>query len=198
MIKIDGKELRTYSKNSKIFVTSDLHFCHDKDFLYGTRGFNSIGDHNANIIYNWNSLISPYDVVFVLGDLMLNNNYNGIDHIEQLNGTIFVTIGNHDTAERVELYRKIWNVYNVQYAYNLKYNGYNFFLSHYPTITSNNDFDKPLKRRIINLCGHSHTKDCFADWDKGYIFHTELDTNNNQPWLLDDIINKIEEKVKYD
>jgi hypothetical protein len=29
--------------------------------------------------------------------------------------------------------------------------------------------------------------------DKGLIFHVELDTNNNKPWLLDDIIKELKE-----
>ena len=27
-----------------IYLTSDTHFCHNKDFLYEPRGFQSIGD----------------------------------------------------------------------------------------------------------------------------------------------------------
>ena len=77
----------------------------------------------------------------------------------------------------------------------LKYNGYNFYLSHYPALTSNYDYDKPLKRKVISLCGHTHTKDPFADVDKGLIFHCELDTNDCYPWCLDDIITKIKERI---
>lgn len=35
-----------------IYFTSDLHFGHDKDFIYKSRGFNSIGDHDNTIIEN--------------------------------------------------------------------------------------------------------------------------------------------------
>ena len=30
----------------KIWIISDLHFCHNKDFIYGKRGFNSIAEHD--------------------------------------------------------------------------------------------------------------------------------------------------------
>ena len=82
-------------------------------------------------------------------------------------------------------------------AERIKYKNYNIFLSHYPTLTANHDNGKSLKHKTINICGHSHTKDPFADWDKGCIFHAELDTNNNKPWLLDDIIKLMEDKVKH-
>jgi calcineurin-like phosphoesterase family protein len=74
----------------------------------------------------------------------------------------------------------------------LKYNKYHFYLSHFPTICSNYD-DEGLKHCMIGLCGHTHTKDPFLDMDKGLIFHTEVDTNNCYPWLLDDIIEKTKE-----
>lgn len=199
MIKIDGCDYFEDLDGGKIFITSDLHFCHNRDFLYEPRGFNSIEEHNEVIIKLWNETVGENDTVFILGDLMLNDNVAGINELRRLNGYLFVVAGNHDSDTRIELYKNelSWKIDSVQYAYRLKYHGYNFFLTHYPTLTSNNDYDKLLKRKTINLCGHSHVSDPFADWDKGLIFHTELDTNNNKPWLLDDIIKKIEEKVKH-
>ena len=70
------------------------------------------------------------------------------------------------------------------------------YLSHFPTITSNYDIDKPLKARILNLCGHSHTKDPFADWDKGLIYHVELDAHNNKPVALEDIMKDIRKRLE--
>ena len=71
-----------------------------------------------------------------------------------------------------------------------------FYLSHYPTLTSNLDSNEPLKARVINLCGHSHTQDRWADWDKGLIYHVEMDAHNCYPVLLDDIIEEIKNKVE--
>ena len=42
-----------------------------------------------------------------------------------------------------------------------KYNGYTFYLSHYPTITSNLEKSDNLKKHIINLYGHTHQKNNF-------------------------------------
>lgn len=179
----------------RIWLTSDLHFGHNRDFLWGPRGFSSVQEHDNKIIENWNELIHYDDEVYILGDLMLNDNENGIKIIKHLPGNLHIILGNHDTNSRYELYRSCWNVKEIGYAMPLKYNGYIFYLSHYPTLCGNSDDDKPLKSRVINLCGHVHTKDPFADWDKGLIFHVELDTNNNKPWLLDDIIKEIKEKI---
>ena len=39
----------------RIFVTSDLHFGHDRGFLYEPRGFNSPEEHDKGIIKNLNA-----------------------------------------------------------------------------------------------------------------------------------------------
>ena len=65
---------------------------------------------------------------------------------------------------------------------------YHFYLSHYPTLTANLDDSKPLRARTINLCGHSHATDPFADWEKGCIYHCEVDAHNGFPVSLDTII----------
>ena len=181
----------------KIWLCSDLHFGHSKPFIYEPRGFKTIEEHDETIIKNWNKLVSWNDEVWLLGDCMLNDNEGGIRKLNQLAGNIRILAGNHDTATRVQLYSNIRpTIHTMGLAYILKYQGYSFYLSHYPTMTSNLDDEKPLNRRVINLCGHRHVSDPFYDMNNGLIFHVELDTNNNKPWLLDDIITKLEDYNK--
>ncbi len=180
---------------SNIWLTSDLHFGHNKDFIFEPRGFSNIFDHDETIIKNWNSVVQPDDDVFVLGDLMLGENSYGLSCIKQLKGNLHIIRGNHDSDTRMELYNNCYNIISIKEGEFLRYGKYHFFLSHFPCLCSNFDSEKPLKARTGSLCGHSHVKDPFADWDKGTIFHVELDTNNCTPWLLDDIIEKLKEKV---
>lgn len=180
---------------NKIWLCSDLHFCHDKDFLYEPRGFSSVHEMNEQIIKNFNEVIDWTDDLYILGDCFLNNNEEGMSYMRRLPGKKHIIWGNHDTVVRQEL-MYLENFDCLGYANTLKYNGYHFYLSHYPTLTSNyNEDKKPLKRRIINLCAHSHTVDKFADFNKGLIYHVELDAHNNYPVLLDDIIKDIKEKI---
>ena len=181
----------------KIFVTSDTHFEHDKDFIWGPRGFNSVDEMNEKIIKNWNSIVTPEDTVYLLGDVMLGNIDWGTYCLKNLNGNINILIGNHDTDNRIKKYKELFGKVNVLgYATILNYGKYSFYLSHYPTLTAYNTEDFRLKgTRPINLCGHSHVKDPFYDWDKGVIFHCEMDTNNCYPWLLDDIIEQLKTKI---
>ena len=179
----------------KIYASSDLHFCHNRGFIYEPRGFKSVHEMNETIVKNWNSVVNPEDDVYLLGDIMLNDNETGIKLLKSLKGNIHIIRGNHCTDARVQLYSQCWNVVEIMgYADILKYNGYRFYLSHYPTIVSNYDDDKPLKAKVINVCGHQHTQDPFVDWNKGIIFHAEVDSNNCYPWNIEDIIQKIKEK----
>lgn len=178
-----------------IYVTSDLHFGHNQPFLYEPRGFTNIQEHDETIIKNWNEVMRPEDEVFVLGDTMLNDNIHGINMWNQLNGLKYVVRGNHDNNTRITLLEECPNTIILGYAYVIKYHKYNFYLSHYPSLTSNYDYDKPLKARVINLCGHLHTKDKFADTDKGLIYHVELDAHDNKVVPLDTIITEIKEYI---
>ena len=91
-----------------IFITSDLHFGHNRDFLYEPRGFSSIEEHDAAIIKNINETVAKDDTLFILGDLMMNDNEHGIEMLKQINcEDVRVIIGNHDTPARIELYKAL-------------------------------------------------------------------------------------------
>lgn len=183
---------------NNIFFTSDTHFGHRQKFLHDPRGFSSIEEHDEEVIRLWNEIVDPDDIVYHLGDVMLNDNKHGIECLQRLNGEIRLIRGNHDTDARMRLYESLPNVTTLGWAEIIKYKKYNIYLSHHPTITSNHDIDKPLRARLINICGHSHTQDKFKDMDKGIIYHAELDAHNNQPICIDDIIEDIKKRLEED
>lgn len=181
-----------------IFLCSDWHLLHDRDFVYAARGFSSIKEMNETIIERHNSIVKPEDEVYVLGDCglgggseeALQNLYN---YMRQFNGKLHIVRGNHDTDTRAALYLTLPNVMDVQWATVLNYRKYHFYLSHFPALCGNVD-DKSLHKCIISLCGHSHVSDSFADWGKGRIYHVEMDAHNCYPVLLDDIIEQMKDK----
>lgn len=176
-----------------IYITSDLHFGHDKPFIYGARGFDTVEEHDRALVDNWNSVVSDDDTVYVLGDIMLKDNENGIRCWNQLKGKKKILLGNHDSALRVELLKECENTEILGYAYLLKHAGKNLYLSHYPTITSNYDDDKQIGKRVFNVCGHVHTTDRFSDMDKGFIYHVEPECHGNMPVPIDEVISDMEE-----
>lgn len=184
------------AEQNKIWITSDWHFGHSKPFLYEPRGFKNTYEMSEAIIKKYNEVVGPNDDVYFLGDATLDNNEYGLQCIKQLKGRIHIVRGNHDTDTRIELYKNCWNVVEICEGKYLNYKKYRFYLSHYPCLCSNYDIDKPLKARMISLCGHSHTQNWAQDMDKGLIFHAEVDSNNCYPWNLDDIIEKIKGEIK--
>ena len=184
----------------KIFITSDTHFGHDREFIYGPRGFTSIEEHDKEIIRRWNEVVGPDDTVFHLGDVMLGDNTHGMECLRQLNGTIYIVAGNHDTPTRLALYETLENVHVFTPAVGgaaipgmtagaiyFKYKKYNFYLSHHPTITSNLEAGPFLRMHLINLYGHTHQMTKFYE-ERPYMFHVGMDSNNCTPILLDDAI----------
>lgn len=179
-----------------IFICSDWHLNHNKEFVYKARGFSSVEEMNWTIIEKHNQSVTNDDTVYVLGDCCLGGAEALKENkqlISSLKGKLCIVRGNHDTDSRIAMYKECPNVIEVCDGKFLDYKKYHFFLSHYPCLSANNDSNKPLKTRMISVAGHTHTTDPLADWDKGIIFHVEMDGNNCYPWLLDDIINKMKE-----
>jgi calcineurin-like phosphoesterase family protein len=182
---------------SKIFLTSDLHFNHNREFIWCARGFSSVEEMNETIVKNWNEAISPEDDVYVCGDLCLG----GADAmgpntqlIERLNGRLHVVLGNHDTPARIEMYRFCKNIVEICYATMIHYRGYHFFLSHYPCMTANLEKES-LKQCTINLFGHTHQTKNFYN-DIPFMYHVGMDSHNCTPVLLDDAIEEMKNKVQ--
>lgn len=181
---------------SEIWLTSDLHFMHNKPFLFEPRGFKTTEEMCEQVIENWNKVVQPGDIIYNLGDISLSNVDAAIPYLRRLNGNQIWIRGNHDTENKIlkilkacpniELLSDDWN---AAYATVLKYGKWSFYLSHYPTITGNHE----EWRKVVNLCGHSHTKDRWADWDKS-CYHVEMDAHGCWPVHIDDIKQEIKDK----
>lgn len=183
-----------------IWITSDWHFNHNKDFVYTPRGFTCVEDMNEAIIEKHNKIVEPDDIVYCLGDLCLggSSSDNLIEckkMISSMKGHFKIILGNHDTSTRAQMYSECENIDSILgFADIIKYHKYHFYLSHFPTLTSNLDYDKPLKQRTFNLCGHTHTNNPFLDSDKGYIYHCEVDAHNCYPVNIEQIILELKEQ----
>ena len=175
---------------SRIWLVSDTHFCHDKEFVWQARGFNSITEMNQTIVKNWNAIVAPEDIVYHLGDIMLGDTERGLYYLKQLKGNIYIAYGNHDTNGRIEEYKKCWNVRDVQMGYRIKCPGKRTaILTHYPTITDNMG-----DLRTLNFFGHTHQENNIY---KGYpnMYHVGMDSHNCTPVLLEDALEEMK-KIK--
>ena len=182
--------------DKNIWLVSDTHFCHDRAFVYEPRGFSYIGDMNEAIVERWNSVVKPGDIVYHLGDVMLNDNDKGMEYLKKLNGEIHILRGNHDTNSRIDLYAAAPNVVSTgDYATVIKYGKYSFYLSHYPTLTSNFDNSASLKNHVISLFGHTHQQRNFYQ-DNPYMYHVGMDSHNCYPVSIEQIIEDIKKEIE--
>lgn len=174
-----------------IYITSDYHFGHDKEFIYAPRGFKSEKEMTETLISSHNSIVNSNDDVYFLGDLIVGNTDENFYRwaINSLNGRLHLIRGNHDSTRRMKIYAEMPNIAEICDAKFLDYNKWHFFLCHYPALVENKAEKLPLA--VVSLCGHSHTKDKFADFDKGLIYHCEVDAHDNKPVLLDNIIKEL-------
>ena len=176
----------------EIFLTSDTHFAHQPMFLWEPRGFQSVEEMNEAIIERWNKVVKPDDIVYHLGDTMLSDNKKGIECFNRLNGEIFVIWGNHDTDNRKNLLAaECPNFRGGWYAYLIKYNRMNIYLSHYPTLTANYSSDRHFSQNVINLHAHTHQKTNFLNPTNPFMYHVGLDSHNCTPVHIDEAITDI-------
>ena len=86
------------------WFTSDTHFGHANIIKYDNRPFQSIEEHDNELIRRWNVVVKPGDVVYHLGDFSWHNKEAQVENIlrvenilSQLNGTKILIYGNHDS-----------------------------------------------------------------------------------------------------
>lgn len=182
---------------SKIYLTSDLHFNHDREFIWKPRGFKSCEEMNETIISKYNSVVEKNDDVYILGDMMLGGPgalQEGLKYVERLNGKLHLVRGNHDSATRWDALRYLSNIVEMRNSIYLDYNGYHFYLSHYPSITGSLHQDN-LRKMLLNLFGHTHQKESFFE-DMPFMFHVGVDSNDCYPISIEDAILRMEDKMK--
>ncbi len=182
-----------YGADEKIFFTSDLHLCHDREFIWKVRGFKDVDEMNEAIVHRWNETVSDNDIVYVLGDLMLKDNEKGISILSRLNGTIHIIVGNHDTDNRIKMYRTLPKVKSVLYSCRLRWNGYHFYLTHFPCLTGNVEKES-LKQMTLNLSGHTHSNKKFF-YDLPYVYNVAVDAHDCRPISIEDIVGDMKKKI---
>ena len=180
-----------------IWVTSDPHFLHDREFIYRPRAVESVREMDEKILMNLQRFVRPSDDLYILGDLMLGGPdrlEDGLKLISQIPGQLHIVRGNHDTDKRWKAYKTLENVVEAKNSIYLRYNGYNFYMSHFPSLTANLAKES-LKQCTINLYGHTHQHNNFYQ-DIPYMYHVGLDSHDCRPVLLDTIIEECKLKVE--
>ena len=180
-----------------IWFTSDLHFNHDKEFVWKERGFNSVQEMNDKILENLNACISPDDDLYILGDLFLGGKAD-IEILKSIPGHIHIIAGNHDTPTKIKVYEEVIGE-QVKYADVLDYKGEDgfkrhFYLSHYPTDTGNTDSNP--NNIVVNLYGHTH-QNRYENPLMFNAYNVGMDAHHCFPVTIDSIIEDLKIRRRF-
>ncbi len=129
------------------WITSDWHLGENRfDLMF--RPFKTTDEHDNTIINNHNSLVSPDDIVYVVGDAVYQKSPNSLPLINKMNGKKILIRGNHDGAFTDEQLSPYFDkIVEDGGGIELSINDIDCYLTHYPTTS------KPDK---FNLVGHIH------------------------------------------
>ncbi len=185
------------------WFTSDWHLSHENILSLANRPFNSVEEMNQTIIDNYNSLVKPNDIVYVLGDVALGKISESLPLISQFNGYKVLIVGNHDRIfegnkekEVLKFRKRYEEQFNVIWVSGgaLTTGGTNVLLSHFPYTSDSHGEDRYQEFRyrdngIPIVHGHTHAKNSISYSDKGTKqIHIGVDTWNYQPCPENEII----------
>lgn len=147
----------------KLFFTSDTHWGHFNICKYCHRPFESRSDMDKKLIENWNSVVPEDGIIIHCGDFMLPHKEGFKEYwkyVQQLNGTIYFTRGNHDririgeynethpdvTGKMLQLRKPTKMI--VQDIIKVNVEGISILACHYPMLSYPTDYQ---------VFGHIHT-----------------------------------------
>lgn len=132
---------------SEVFFISDTHWGHKNIIKFEStkeiRNFDTIEEHDEELVRRWNSVVSPKDTVWHLGDVAFG--LRNLHHVGRCNGNKKLVMGNHDMYGIDEYLKYFDRVFGV-----VEYKG--MILSHIPV------HPRELESRyFMNVHGHLHT-----------------------------------------
>ena len=120
----------------RTFFTSDSHFGHDNIIRHCKRPcrehpFQDGAQMDRALMDAWNSVVSPGDVVYHLGDFSLRPAAVISDLLKKLHGTKHLIVGNHDRVDEISGCR-LQGWASMREMAKISVDGHSVFLCHYP------------------------------------------------------------------
>jgi calcineurin-like phosphoesterase family protein len=168
---------------AEVFFISDTHFGHRGIISFEStkpfRPFETIEEHDAELVSRWNADVRPKDIVWHLGDFCFGR--RNLHIAAELNGKKRLIMGNHDIYGADEYLKYFEKLYGC-----VEYKG--MLLSHMPVHPNQLE-----KRYYMNVHGHLHTNHvmkplCKVQRDYRY-FNASCEQINLTPIPLDEIHN---------
>jgi len=156
-------------------VIADTHFGHKKvlGFEAKHRPFETVEEHDDELVRRWNNAVKPKDTVWHLGDVLFGRESFAI--LGRLNGVKKLVMGNHDRYPSA-LYLEHFN--QVCGAAELR----DCILTHIPV------HESQFARYKVNIHGHLHSERLA---DSRYI-NVSAEHTGLAPVLLDDLLHNVQ------
>lgn len=159
----------------KEWIISDTHWHHKNIIEYCNRPFSSVEEMDNTMIKKWNSVVGKDDIVWHLGDFAMGTKEQITQIVEQLNGRIYLILGNHDN-HTVKWYYDCG--FAKVYDHPILYRDF-YILSHHPRTASS-----PIYGYFY---GHIHTWDEYKDFTSNS-FCVCAERLGYKPILIDDAL----------
>jgi calcineurin-like phosphoesterase family protein len=190
------------------WVTSDHHFGHGEHGSPGILGFRdhnyqSIKEHDDDLIRRWNSVVKPGDTVWYVGDMFFYYPLQvALSIRRRLNGDIHFLKGNHDGIAH-----KCWKKYGEEMFSSFRRgwvlqplvtNRRTVYLNHYRDLSEEmhgNGHEHLFPETDWLLHGHTHSKSelsCVLGPNKRK-FHVGIDAHDLTPIRLDYVLDRIDQ-----
>jgi len=129
---------------------ADMHFDHADIIAYDDRPFDSTEEMNEAMIANWNAVVGPEDLTWILGDFCVGGPDRWAELLGRLNGRKCLITGNHDDPDTVSV---VSNLFEEVAPYREITDGErHVVLCHYPIPSFRNHYFG-----WYHLYGHVHT-----------------------------------------
>ena len=151
--------------NPNIYITSDWHINEPNVLKFNDTPFKTLDEYRHGLVTNYNRVVRDLDRVYFLGDIANKKFEETKAVINQLKGTKFIVLGNHDTRGR-----QFW--YNLGFtevfeSVSLTLGKYRVFLNHYPLYGIKREDTSKMKGCTGKEFFHGHDK-----WfKKGYLYN---------------------------
>lgn len=166
-----------------VFLVSDTHFGHNgvtkflKEDGTKVRPWDSVEEMDEVLIDNWNKTVSNKDLVYHLGDVVMNRRC--LETVRRLNGEKVLIRGNHDVFRLEELTKFFKDIMGSHVLHGM-------LLTHIPIHPDS------LYRYSANIHGHLHEKRVMlnGEIDKRY-YSVSVEQINYTPISLEDLVKKV-------
>jgi calcineurin-like phosphoesterase family protein len=138
----------------KTYITSDLHFGHTNimNFCPATRARfrNDVAYMNEAMVKEWNEIVEPEDLVYILGDVAFLPAQKAAEFMNRCNGRKILVQGNHDRKTLNDpVFRGCFE--EIHYYLDINYNGTKVCMFNYPIA----EWDQ-MHRGSVHFHGHLH------------------------------------------